>query len=338
MTRSLRAPAAFVAVLALTGTPALAWGPTGHRLIGTLAMNALPAELPAFLRARETAARIGMLAQEPDRWRNSGAAHDGARDPGHFIHVLDDGTAMGGPRLDALPATREDYDTALRAAGSNQYRAGYLPYAIVDGWQQLVDDFAYWRIDAAGERLAKTAGDRAWFAADRRLREMLTIRDLGVWSHYVGDASQPNHASVHYDDWGPGPNPEGFPLTKGLHWKFENDFVQANVTAADVVPHIGTYADCGCTIAVRTARYLGRSRTLAVTLFRLDKRHAFDGPSADGKAFAVERLADGAHELRDMIVDAWRASAGFAVGTPPVAVTDAARGDPAAFEAVRGPN
>jgi len=28
---------------------------------------------------------------------------------------------------------------------------------------------------------------------NRRLREKLTIRDIGIWSHYGGDASQPLH-------------------------------------------------------------------------------------------------------------------------------------------------
>jgi hypothetical protein len=40
---------------------------------------------------------------------------------------------------------REQYDTLLRAKGITQYKAGYLPYSIVDGWQQIRKDFAYWR-------------------------------------------------------------------------------------------------------------------------------------------------------------------------------------------------
>ena len=52
---------------------------------------------------------------------------------------------MGVLPIDKLPVTREAYDTQLRARGFTQYKAGYLPYSIVDGWQQIRKDFAYWR-------------------------------------------------------------------------------------------------------------------------------------------------------------------------------------------------
>ena len=111
--------------------------------------------------------------------------------------------------IDKLPVTREAYDTQLRAGGSTQYKAGYLPYSIIDGWQQVRKDFAYWRVAVKGAETATTPEERAWFEADRRLREKLTLRDIGIWSHYVGDASQPLHVSVHYNGWGDYPNPRG---------------------------------------------------------------------------------------------------------------------------------
>ena len=35
---------------------------------------------------------------------------------------------------------------ALQAVHTDSYHAGYLPYSIVDGWEQLAKDFAYWRV------------------------------------------------------------------------------------------------------------------------------------------------------------------------------------------------
>src|SRR5437879_3214564 len=52
---------------------------------------------------------------------------------------------MGALPLAKLPETREAYDTELRAKGITEYKAGYLPNSIVDGWQQIRKDFAYWR-------------------------------------------------------------------------------------------------------------------------------------------------------------------------------------------------
>jgi len=126
---------------------ALAWGASGHRMIGELAAQSLPAEIPEFLRTPEAARQIGETAREPDRSKSSGEPHDSDADPAHHVAVADDLKIMRGPLLSTLPANRESYDTALRAASSDEFRAGYLPYAIIDGWQQLVTDLAFWRAD-----------------------------------------------------------------------------------------------------------------------------------------------------------------------------------------------
>src|SRR5205814_9565260 len=105
--------------------------------------------------------------------------------------------------------------------------------SIVDGWQQIRKDLAYWRADVKGAETATTPEERAWFEADRHLREKLTLRDIGIWSHYVGDASQPLHVSVHFNGWGDFPNPNGYSQAK-LHAPFEGDLVRDAVKLAEV--------------------------------------------------------------------------------------------------------
>ena len=83
------------------------------------------------------------------------------------------------------------------------------------------------RFGIAGEKSARTRAERDHFAAWRAVRQMLVLRDLGVWAHYIGDASQPLHVTVHYNGWGDYPNPDGFVAQPGLHAKFESDFVNA---------------------------------------------------------------------------------------------------------------
>src|SRR5581483_3133040 len=183
-------------VVQLAPLSASAWGAKGHRIIGVLAARNFPEEIPPFLRTQEAIARLGELAREPDRSRGAGNPHDQDLDPAHFVDVMDDGTVLGGPSLSQLPANRNEYDSALRAHGADQYKAGWLPYSIMDGWQQLVKDFALWRADVAGEKFAKDAADRQWFAFDRSLRELIILRDLGEWSHFVGGGSQPLHVTV----------------------------------------------------------------------------------------------------------------------------------------------
>jgi hypothetical protein len=323
-----RATAAFAVLGFVAFAPhnAWAWGSTGHRMTGELAIRNLPTTLPEFVLGESVAIAVGELAREPDRSKGSGDPHDRDLDPGHYVDVSDDGKILEGPSLSALPAMREDYDTALRAAGSDQYKAGYLPYSIIDGWQQLVKDFAYWRVDTAGEKFAKTDEARAWFRRDRVAREALTIRDLGYWAHFVGDGSQPMHASVHYDGWGNFPNPQGFTTAKGTHGHFEGAFIRTCVTEADVQAATAPYQANTHAIQDRTGSYLATTLSKVVPFYVLEKAHAFEGCTADGKAFAAERLAAAVDELRDLIVDAWTASDDAKIGYPATAVKDVEAG------------
>jgi len=312
--------ALFLACLALP-TQALAWGATGHRIVGVLGVEALPAEIPAFLRAPGVAADIGELAREPDRSKSAGRIHDSDRDAAHFIDVDDAGLVMGGPPLTALPPTRAQYETALRAAGSDSWQAGYLYYSLIDGWQQLVKDFGYWRALTAAERLATDPERRAWYAGDLRRREALLIRDLGAWAHYVGDASQPMHVSVHFNGWGPHPNPNGY-STARIHAPIEGAFVHDHIRIDEVRRHMPAAYSCDCTIEARTANYLGETHATVEQLYVLEKAGGFRDGDQRGQTFNEMVLAAAAAELRDLVVEAWRTSAAITVGWPETEVAD----------------
>jgi hypothetical protein len=317
------------AAVLMFSSSAMAWGPDGHRMISELALKALPAEIPAFLRTPKAVHEAGYLGPEADRQRGAGKSFDAERSPAHFVDVSDDLSVLGGPSLKALPPTREDYDTALRAKNTTQYKAGYLPYSIQQGFELLAKDLAYWRVDAWGEKHAKSKSARAWYAKDKTLREMIVLYDLGTWSHFVGDGSQPMHASVHYNGWGDFSNPEGFTQDK-IHVPFENQYVHENVKDKDVAALIPAYSDCACNIAARTADYLGASQATVVPLYRLEKLGAFAKATPQGRDFVEQRLAAGAAELRDMIVDAWHQSETLGVGYPEKKVKDvlAGKADP----------
>ena len=316
-----RTAAALACVVAVTAAApqALAWGSTGHRLIGELGAASLPADLPAFLKTPEAIAAIGEAAREPDRWRASGKVHDSDRDAAHFVDADDAGLVLGGPALSALPATRTDYETALRAVGANGQKGGYLPYAIVDGWQQLAKDFAYWRIETAAIPRQTNPRRKAWMAADLRRREALIIRDLGVWAHYVGDASQPMHVSIHYNGWGPFPNPNGYTQER-VHAPFEGVYVRQTLTRDSVRAAMPAAQTCAYVVEVCTARYLARTQSTVAPYFILQNAGGFAAGDRRGVAFVKDRVAAGAAQLRDMVVAAWAASAQASVGYPPITV------------------
>ena len=327
--------AAVAALGAAAPGPAMAWGSTGHRLIGRLAEGALPADVPAFLRTPAAVQAMGELSREPDRWKGAGKAHDNDLDPGHFLDLSDDGTVLNGPSLASLPATRAEYETLLRAAGTDTWHAGYLPYSIVEGWQQLGRDFAYWRIDTAAARTATDPARKAWYEADAARREQLTLRDLGTLSHYVGDGSQPLHVSVHFNGWGPFANPNGYTQDKA-HGPFEGAFVRNFVSPDAVKAAMPAMTDCACPVERRTADYLATTAKTVVPFYELYKAGGFGPGDTRGIAFATARLAAGAAELRDLTVLAWRASATAEVGYPAVKVADVEAGKADPWDALLG--
>ncbi len=315
MRRAVTSAFISIAVLTTPALPAGAWGALGHTLISRAGASALGPSLPAFVRDAAAVDEIAALGPELDRSRDAGETHDRDLDPGHYVDVGDDGTIFG-VDLSALPPTREAYDTALRATGSDEYRAGFLPYTLIDGWQQIAKDFAIWRIDDAGAKRAPASADRTWFATDRALRQILTLRDIGVWSHYVGDASQPLHVTVHYNGWGAFPNPNGYSVSHTVHADFESRFVDAHATLAAVTAHMRPPAVSEAPIAAQIGAYLRATAAHVVPLYELEKRSDFSSGSAAAVDFTNARLADGAAELRDLITLAWVDSANVKVGYP----------------------
>jgi len=324
-----------VSALALVGaaalgsaTPVDAWGATGHRTIGVAAMRALPDELPAFLRQPGAVAEIGELSREPDRTKGAGQPHDRERDTAHFVDLDDAGHVMNaaGPTLDALPELKSEYDAMLLAAGIEVNDAGYLPYAIMDGYQQLARDFATWRVLNAAEAREPDAGRRAWYREDRLRREALILRDIGYLSHFVGDGSQPHHLSIHYNGWGDYPNPEGFTTSRQTHGAFEGAFVRRATRLDAVEAAMPAPALDGFDLRARTATYLNTALGQVIPFYRLEKDGGFRDEDARGAAFATTRLAAGAAELRDLVTLAWRDAAGQSIGWPAVKVADVEAG------------
>lgn len=328
-----RAALAAVLSFAVAGE-AQAWGNAGHRMAGQAAMQALPAEIPRFLRTPAAAAEVGELSREPDRTRGAGKAHDSNRDAAHFVDVDAAGKVLGGPPFAPMPSTRADYETALRLHGLDSWKAGYLQYSIVDGVQHLSKDFGYWRALTAAERRAR-GSRRAWLAADRRRREALILQTLGSLSHFVADGAQPMHASVHYNGWGDYPNPKGYTTAK-IHGPFEGELVMAGITAPMIRAKMAPFRACGCKIEVRAVGYLAASAGQIEPLYALEKAGGLAAGDRRGIDFAAGRLAAGAAELRDLIVEAWRASADAEVGWKPVKVSDVEAGRVDPYEALWG--
>ncbi len=299
---------------------ALAWGLKGHTIINHLAAVTLPPSTPAFMRTPFAVDELSMLGINLDLLKGAGAAWDAAYDPGHYIDLLDDNT-VAGIALDALPDTRQAYDTALRAQGTNQYKMGYVPYSILEGWEQLRMDFAYWRVNHYESTHARNASDRATALRHARVDEQLILRDAGVWGHYVGDAAQPLHITVHFNGWGKYDNPAGYSTSVHVHDLFETEFLERAVTEDGVAKRLAplNVRESSTLVTNHEAltaieQYLKGSNATVVTLYRIEKAGGFSQPTPESVGFAEARLAYGASELRDLIVWAWHDSLNETVG------------------------
>ncbi len=292
---------------------AFGWGAAGHRMIGEVAVMALPDSMPAFLRTPEAVADIGEYSREPDRWRGAGKVTDNDRTPAHFIDLDDEGKTLAGQTLDQLPATRSEFDASLRAKNIDPYTSGYLPYALVDSYQQLSKDFATWRILTYLGAKETDAKRKAWYIADAHRREALIKRDIGILSHYAGDASQPLHTSIHYNGWGNYPNPKSY-TQEHIHSSFEGLFVSVNVSEVDIKANMPAYVPCPDPVMTCFNKRILASVAQVGTLYDIDKAGGYVNATPQAKTFVAGLLGAGAAGVRDAILDAWRDSSTIQVG------------------------
>lgn len=274
------------------------WGAKGHRIVGEAATRALPTDMPAFFRAASD--QLAFLNPEPDRWkarveRDLDPALDGAFNADHF---LDTELATPAVLAAALAApSRYDYIDTLRAAGVNAVDVGFLPFAMLELTQRLRQEFRMWRS-------APDSATRSWI-------EARILNDAGLLGHYVADASNPAHTTVHYNGWA-GENPKGYATDRAFHGRFETAYVQAHIELSDVQPKVRTEAQVVPNPRAALIAYIAQGNAEVERLYALDLTDAWgvDTKSAANKDFAAERLAAGASMLRDLWWTAWITSTG----------------------------
>lgn len=278
-------------VVFLPPRAARAWGNEGHRMINRLAVAALPADVPAFLRTPAAADEIEYLGPEPDRWRSKAEPElVAAQAPEHFID-LELADALG-----PLPHKRLDFEAKVFAAGQRPETIGLQPWQTDEVWERLKSAMRQYReIKAAGQSTKDV--------------EPLIIFYVGWLGHYVGDGSQPLHVTVKYNGW-VGPNPNGYTTEHKIHFEFESPFVAANIRLPDVQDRMTPVKVIDGDMFDAYVAYLRQTATYVEKVYQLDKANGFAGAGTpESRDFTAQRLADGASMLRNMIYTAWIESA-----------------------------
>jgi hypothetical protein len=96
------------------------------------------------------------------------------------------------------------------------------------------------------------------------------------------------------------------------------------------------FKPCNCAIEQRMTGYLQGTARLVVPFYQLEKAGGLAPGDPRGTALAAQQMAAGASELRDVIVEAWRASATRTIGWKPVAVQDVVSGRVDPYPALYG--
>ncbi len=170
---------AIVALIALAiwFAPAMAWDSAVHEMVTRIAVGALP---PGPLKSAFSAhvSELEHFSVEPDLLREEGDRNEGRR---HYIDL----EYYGNDPFAALDPN--EAATAARFGARTLRKSGTLP----------------WTIEREADTLAG-----AWREGDCRS----VLKAAGYLSHYVADASQPLHTTIHYD---------GYPEDRGMHLRLE---------------------------------------------------------------------------------------------------------------------
>jgi hypothetical protein len=319
--------ASFFGAALLLAVTAYGWGYTGHRAVNQLALDALPADFPDFVRTPAASARIVYLANLPDGWRNVDPWLNqvGPSWTDHFLDLEELPAAGLDPRT--VPSFRYDFVVAFakgRAAHPDNFPAidpaknrdhtrewaGFSPWAIAEWTQKLRSAFAYLK---AYEEMGGTPEELTNARED-------AIYAMGVLGHYVGDGAQPLHTTDKFNGW-TGPNPHGFTTWNGIHSWIDGGLIgKAGITAASLASRMTPSVSLPATnpadgrdpVFVAAMDYLLTSHEQVAPLYQLEKDGLLGNGeqpvSPEGKAFIENRLVAGGTMLAKLWVTAWKSA------------------------------
>lgn len=282
--------------------PVWGWGVRGHQTINRVAVQALPADGPAFLKAHED--WIVYLAIIPDSWRSPAEpALKILEDPNHgwFREQFSFLRQIPRSRYEFVLALYDEYKKLSpkdpeRGRLTNVRWTGTLPYAAQENYERM-------KAAMRRYRAAKSSGQ------ETRLVEMEIASCMGRLGHYTGDGAQPLHDTIHHDGW-QGENPKEYTRDPRIHGRFESAFVDLiEVKPDDVSPHVGSAKRLADPFAAILA-HLDKAASHVEEIYQLDKAGAFaDRSNEQARKLVYERLSAGASLLRDLTYTAWMESA-----------------------------
>ena len=310
-----------------------AWDYEGHRSVNELGLAALPKDFPAFVREPATRERIIFLAGEADRWRNitdakatpqRGLQLGHCSGPDHYLDLEELAEYDLTPAT--LPLFRYQFVAAITKArlehperfpainpakNSDHSRelAGFLPWAINENFQKLQSGFstlaAFENHGGSPEEIANAKQDIVYV--------------MGVMGHFVGDASQPLHATKHHHGWVTNAttgNPDKYSTSFGIHAYIDGGFfkktggidvpkLSAQIKPASEIPS----ALDGDGIFAEAVDFVVQANKLVEPLYTLDRDGKLSprpGRGDEGRAFLEGQLVKSGQLMGNIWFTAYR--------------------------------
>jgi len=307
------------------GGRASAWDYEGHNIINQLALASLPTNFPAFAMAPAARERIAFLAGEPDRWRNTpDLALRHVNTPDHYIDLED--LSACGLAPETLPPLRYDFVAQLalvRAAHPEKFPpidpdknldhtrqlTGFLPWTITEYYAKLKSEFSYLKtFEEAGGTPEEIANAQA-----------NVIYTMGVMGHFVGDATQPLHTTIHFNGW-MGENPHHYTTNRTFHPWIDGGYISKVNVAGDLgemkkklhPAHIVTLNNQNVQpeeMFQAAVIFIQEQNKLVEPLYQLEKEGRLSGEGElglQGKPFIEGQLVKAGQMLGDIWYSAWQ--------------------------------
>jgi hypothetical protein len=314
---------ALLSLLQIGSPLARGWDYEGHRAVNQLALASLPDSFPAFVRTPAAAERIAFLAGEPDRWRNTqDLALRHFNGPDHYIDL--EQLADYGLKPEMLPILRYDFVGQLavirkthpekfqeidpaRNEDHTRELVGLLPWAISENYSKLKSGFS----------CLKTFEENGGTADEIANAQANIIYIMGTMGHYVGDASQPLHTTIHHHGW-VGANPRHYTTEGRIHAWIDGGYF--NKIGGANVEEMKTKLRPAQLVSLheRSARpeemfqavmtFIMDQQKLVEPLYQMDKDGRFSGEGEtglQGRAFLEAQLMKSGQLLGDIWFSAW---------------------------------
>ena len=310
-----------------------AWGVRGHTVANLAAVEGIPQDGPAFLRAQK--AYIGHLGTIPDTWRSPTEPYLRISEDANHGWYTEGFDFIPDPPHSRTEFTLRVYDEYLKTKSKNPERAkllnirytGLQAYSIIEGYERIKAGMRLYRNVSNTEPSRISLGGvyaaiSPLFSDPAQVKQMLASDIafyLGWVGHYVADAAQPLHNSIHHDGWS-GPDPKGYTRDPNIHGRFESQYVDlAGVNEEDVVKYMRKEPRHLENVWKAVLDHSLEARGFTEDVYRLDLRGAFaKKDDAEARELVCKRLAAGAGFLRDLAYTAWIESAKPLPRTDPI--------------------